>query len=120
MFSNPAVQLQVCHNKVELNWVESSAHLHSRPTPAAPLVTTTQVLRSQPAWNSSDENLFRTTQLQAFTYRAPHISDSLPCDTIGIELEYYSKHFQDETENVLLHYVVFIVSRDPRAYDFVI
>jgi len=42
---------------------DSSAKLHSRPTPAAPLITTTQVIRSQSAWNSSDENRFRTTQL---------------------------------------------------------
>jgi len=95
---------------------DSSANLHSRPTPAAPLVTT-QVLWSQPAWNSSDENRFCTTQL--------HLS--LPTwnstQRHHWQLECYSNHFQKDLQNVLLHYVVglglFIVSRDPRACDFV-
>ena len=46
------------------------AELHSRPAPAALLVTTIQVRQSQPARNSADENRFRSTQfhLQCFTH----------------------------------------------------
>ena len=72
----------------------------SRPTPAAPLVTTTHVLRSQPTWNSSNENPAQRSS----TYSAPHIwhlEHSIPCH--HWQLECYSKHFQEETENVLLH-----------------
>jgi len=58
---------------------DSSAKLHWRPTPAAPLVTTTQVLRSQPAWNSLDENRFRTMQLhlQCCTHLEHYLVTSL-------------------------------------------
>ena len=40
-----------------------STELHSRPTPAALLVMTTQVRQSQHACNSADENQFCSTQL---------------------------------------------------------
>ena len=50
-------------------------------------------------WNSSDENLFRTTQLHL--QRSPHVEHSTPRHQW--QLECYSEHFQEETENVLLH-----------------
>jgi len=71
----------------------SSAKLHWRSTPAAPLVTTTEVLQSQPAWNSSDENRFH---LQC----SPHLEHST--SRHHWQLECYSKQFQEETKNVFI------------------
>ena len=75
-----------------------STELHTRPTPAALLVTTTQVRQSQPAWNSADENQFRSMQLhlQCFTHLEQSTSHH------HWQLGRHCEHFQNEIQNVLL------------------
>jgi len=70
-----------------------SAELHSRPTSAALLVTTTQIRQSQPAWNSVDENRFCSTQfhLQCSTHLEQSISRH------HWQLGRHCKYFQQET-----------------------
>jgi len=77
-----------------------STELHTRPTPVALLVTTTQVRQSQPAWNSADENRFRSTQLRLQC--STHLEQSTSHH--DWQLGRHRKHFQKETtQNVLLH-----------------
>ena len=76
-----------------------SAELYSRPTPAALLVTTTQVRQSQPAWNSTDENRFRSMQLHL--QGSTHLEQSTSHH--HWQLGRHCKHFQKGTQNVLLH-----------------
>ena len=76
-----------------------ATELHSRPTPAALLVTTTQVRQSQPARNSADENRFRSTQLHLQC--STHLEQST--SRHHWQLGRHCNHFQKETQNVLLH-----------------
>ena len=72
-----------------------STELHTRPTPDALLVTTTQVHQSQPAWNSADENRFRSMQLhlQCFTHLEQSTSHH------HCLLGRHCKHFQNGTSH---------------------
>jgi len=56
---------------------------------------------------------------RSFTYSAPHIWNTLPSDII-CNLNVAPNILEEDAENVLLHQVVFIVSRASRACDFVI
>jgi len=77
-----------------------SAELHSRPTPATLLVTTTQVRQSQRAWNSADEKVrIRSTQLHLQC--STHLEQSTSHH--HWQLGPHCKHFQKETRNVLSH-----------------
>jgi len=53
---------------------------------------------------------------RSFTYSAPHIWNTLPRDITGNLI--VTANFQEETEIILLHYVIYIVSRDPPRLRF--
>jgi len=69
------------------------AELHSWPTPAALLIMTIHVHQSQPAWNFTDENQFRSTQF--YLQCSTHLEQSTSHH--HWQLGRHCKHFQKET-----------------------